>query len=268
MTIADKLELLKSQGRKALTPFSTVADPDWDTSLEIFRGFGEWGADFMELGIPYSDPLMDGPTLQVSYTRTLANGFRVASLPKFVEQVRAGTDTPMLVMTCFNPVFKYGVEAFFRDTASAGVDSLLITDLPPEEWDDKMDLARRHGLGTIFLVTPATPAARIKAIGDLSRPFVYCVSKAGVTGEGGGLPAELEAYTRSVREGVPAPVLIGFGISTPAQARLAAGLADGVIIGSAIAKIIEKNLQSRGKIIPEIGAFISSVRRALDEPAT
>jgi tryptophan synthase alpha chain len=265
MTIADKLKQLKADGRKALTPFSTVSDPDWDISLEIFRRFGEWGADFMELGIPYSDPLMDGPTLQASYTRTLKQGFRVPDLPKFVEQIREKSDTPMLVMTCFNPIFKYGVEPFFRDVSSAGVDSLLITDLPPEEWGEKTGLAKKYNLGTIFLVTPTTPPDRIKAIGKLSDPFVYCVSKAGVTGTGDNLPEELTSYVESIRGNVPYPVLIGFGISTPEHARVASSLADGVVIGSAIAKIIEKNLGNRDKIIPDIGAFITSVRRAMDE---
>ena len=265
MTIAEKLQQLKAANRKALTPFSTVADPGWDLSLEIFRHFAEWGADIVELGIPYSDPLMDGPTLQLSYTRTLKQGFRVPSLPRFVEQIRVKSDIPMLVMTCFNPIFKYGVERFFRDVSSAGVDALLITDLPPEEWGENMDLARRYNLGTIFLVTPTTPPERIAHIGRLSHPFVYCVSKAGVTGTGEALPPELTSFTKLVRDNVPQPVLIGFGISTPEHARIASSLADGVVIGSAIAKIIEKNLDNRDKILPEIGAFIGAVRRTMDQ---
>ena len=264
MTIAETLKQLASQNRKALAPFSTIGDPDMDTSLEIFRHFGEWGADLVELGIPYSDPLMDGPTLQRSYIRALDKGFKLARLAGFVEKIKQRSDTPLLIMTCVNPILQYGVEKFFRDVSSAGVDSLLITDLPPEEWGEKMDLARGCGLGTIFLVTQTTPPERLKLLDELSDPFVYCVSKMGITGAGDELPPELEKYMASLREALTRPMLIGFGISTPAHARAASGLADGVVIGSAVVKHIEAALAG-GDCVRDIGDFISSVRTAMDD---
>lgn len=265
MTISETLNRLRSENRKALAPFATVGDPDRAASLDVFRGFGDWGADLIELGIPYSDPLMDGPTLQRSYRRALDAGFKLKDLPKFIEDIRKKSDTPMLVMTCVNPIYRYGEERFCRDVAGAGVDALLITDLPPEEWGSLRETAERHKLGTIFLVTPNTPPERVKLLDSLSSPFVYCVSKAGVTGAGDKLPPELGRFIDTIKNTLTKPALIGFGISTPEHARTASALADGVIIGSAVVNRIEKNLGDNASIISSVDEFLTSVRKAMDE---
>lgn len=265
MTIADKLKQLKTTGRKALAAFSTLGDPDYDTSLEIFSSLGKWGADILELGIPYSDPLMDGPVLQRSYQRALRAGFKMADMPGFVEKIRKRCDTPMLVMTCCNPVFKYGVRRFFSDMSSAGVGALLVTDLPPEEWGESLELAKSFGLGVILLLTPTTPIKRMELINSISSPFVYCVSKAGVTGAGDNLPEELASFVKFVRDIVTKPLLIGFGISTPEHAKAVSALADGVIIGSAFASLIEKNLDEPAQIMRSVERFTFDVRVAMDD---
>lgn len=264
MTISEKLKILSQQKKKALTPFSMVGDPDMDTSLEIFSRMSDWGADFAELGIPYSDPLMDGPTLQRSHRRALNAGFKLARLPQFIERIRKRSDLPLLIMTCFNPIFKYGAKRFFEDVSSAGVSALLVTDLPPEEWGENLELAAQHGLGTIFLLTPTTTPERMRLLDRVSNPFVYCVSKVGVTGTGDSLPPELKDFTESVRKIITKPMLIGFGISTPRHAREAAALADGVIIGSAVAAMIETNIGDNETLLKELGGFLSSARQEMD----
>lgn len=264
MTISETLSKLKTDGRKALAAFSTVGDPDMETSLEIFRSLGDSGADILELGIPYSDPLMDGPVLQRSYTRALRAGFKVAELPGFAEKLKKNPGAPMLVMTCCNPIFKYGDNRFFRDISSAGVDSVLVTDLPPEEWGETLDLAKSFNVGTIFLVTPTTPIKRMEMLDSISDPFVYCVSKAGVTGTSNDLPEELGAFAAFVRDIVTKPLLIGFGISTPEHARVASKLADGVIVGSAFASLIEMNAGNPEGAVEAVGRLAAGMRSAMD----
>lgn len=263
MKISAKLEELKQKGEKALAVFATIGDPDMDTSFEVFSRLHGWGADIIELGIPYSDPLMDGPTLQRSYRRSLDAGFSLKSVPPFIDRLRKATDIAALVMTCYNPVYRYGVNRFFRDISSAGVDAILLTDLPPEEWGESLDLARGYGLGTVFLITPTTPIRRMEEIARLSKPFVYSVSKTGVTGASAELPPELKSYMAFVRDVVDAPVLIGFGISTPEQARVAGGLADGIVVGSAAVNVIQRNMGSREKILRELEGFVGGLKEAL-----
>ncbi len=263
MKIAEKLRQLESRGEKALAAFSTVGDPDRKTSVEIFAAMGNSGADILELGIPYSDPLMDGPVLQRAYLRSLNRGFSLADLPRFVEDVKARTDTPMLIMSCCNPMYRYGVRRFLRDVSSAGVDSVLITDLPPEEWGESHELAKQFELGTIFLVAPTTPVGRMEKISSYSSPFTYCISKLGVTGTSESVPRELKEYVKFVKEMMSGPVLVGFGVSDADQARLIGGLADGVIVGSAFSAIIERHLDDTGRMLSLLEKFTSDLKNAL-----
>ncbi|MEW6201645.1 MAG: tryptophan synthase subunit alpha [bacterium] len=263
MKIAEKLQELKTKGEKALAIFATIGDPDLDTSLEVFSHLHEWGADIIELGIPYSDPLMDGPILQQSYRRALNKDFSLRQLPGFIEKIRSRSDIAALVMTCFNPVFKYGTRRFFQDISSAGVDSVLITDLPPEEWGENMDIAKSFNLGTIFLITPTTSIRRMEAIAALSQPFIYCVSRTGITGTRESLPEELQSFITLVRGVVKEPLLIGFGISTPDQARAASRWADGIVVGSAAVSIIERNLDSRQQMMKALENFVGSLKEAI-----
>ncbi len=263
MTIAEVLEKLKRNDEGALAMFSTAGDPDRETSLELFKVLGDSGSDLIEIGIPYSDPLMDGPVLQRSYQRALNAGFNLADFPSYIEAVRASTPTPLLVMTCYNPVHKYGVRRFFRDISNAGVDSILLTDLPPEEWGESMDLARGFNLGTVFLVAPTTPSPRMEMLNDLSDPFVYCVSKMGITGSGQGLPDTLKEYVSFVKGIVTKPLLVGFGITTPEQAEMTGAMADGVVVGSALVSIIERHLDDNRNIFKFAGRFVNELKEAL-----
>lgn len=263
MTIEEKLKTLKERREGALAVFATAGDPEWETSLEIFRNLGAWGADIIEIGIPYSDPLMDGPVLQRSYQRALNRGFKLSTLPQLIETTRKSCDTPMLVMTCFNPVYKYGVRRFFSDVRSAGVDAVLLTDLPPEEWGESLELARHFGLGTIFLLTPTTPIKRMELLNNISSPFVYCVSKTGVTGAGESLPENLKNYIKFVKEVVTKPILVGFGISSPEQAAQVGGMVDGVIVGSAAVTIIERHLDNDARMFHLLENFIGGLKQAL-----
>ena len=265
MRIADRLEELKSRNEKALAIFATVGDPELSTSLDIFSRLHDWGADIIEMGIPYSDPLMDGPILQQSYRRSLNMDFSLKDLPGFIEKVRSRCDAAALIMTCYNPVFKYGVHRFFQDITNAGMDSILITDLPPEEWGENMDLARSFKLGTIFLITPTTPISRMETIAQLSEPFVYCVSRTGITGTRDSLPEELQSFITLVRGVIREPVLIGFGISTPEQARTASLWADGIVVGSAAVSVIERNLDSKEEILRSLEKFVGSLKDAIKD---
>lgn len=263
MTIAEKLAMLKERDERALALFLTAGDADRETSLELFRHLGEWGADIIELGIPYSDPLMDGPVLQRSYQRALRRGFKLAALPAFIEDIRKKSDTPMLIMTCFNPIYRYGVHRFFKDMKAAGVDSLLITDLPPEEWGESHELAKQYNLGTIFLLAPTTDIKRMELINQFSSPFVYCISKTGVTGTSDTLPEELSSYIRFVRDVVTQPVLVGFGISNPEQAGAVGKLASGVVVGSSAVTIIERHLDDSQRTMRLMENFVGGLKEAL-----
>jgi len=263
MTIDEKLKILKQRNEGALAVFITAGDPDRDTSIEIFSRLGDWGADIIEIGIPYSDPLMDGPVLQRSYLRSLRRGFKLDSLPSLITAARKKTDTPMLIMSCYNPIYKYGLRRFFRDISSAGADSVLITDLPPEEWGESLDLAKQFNVGTIFLVAPTTSIQRMEEINRLSNPFVYCISKTGVTGTSEALPDALQNYLRFVREVITQPIMIGFGISDATQAAAAGKLASGVVVGSAAVTIIERHLDDNNRIYHLLGQFVGDLKSAL-----
>ncbi|MFH1538424.1 MAG: tryptophan synthase subunit alpha [bacterium] len=263
MKISTRLEELKKKGEKALAVFATIGDPDMDTSFQVFSHLHDWGADILELGIPYSDPLMDGPTLQQSYRRSLNFGFALKDVPPFVERLRNTTDIAALIMTCYNPVYRYGVNRFFRDVSNAGIDSILLTDLPPEEWGESLELARSYGLGTVFLITPTTPVRRMEEIARLSIPFVYSVSRTGITGARDELPPELKSYMAFVKDVVSRPVLIGFGISTPEQAGVAGELADGIVVGSAAVSIIQRHLDSNDEIMRNLENFVGELKEAL-----
>lgn len=264
MTISERLSELKKSGEGALAMFATAGDPGGPESIEVFRAIGGSGADIIEIGVPYSDPLMDGPTLQLSYKRALDAGFKLKNFPAYIEAVRAASGIPALIMTCFNPVHKYGVERFFRDVSSAGADSVLLTDLPPEEWGEYAAVAESCRLGAIFLVTPTTTPERMRMLGARSNPFVYCVSKVGITGASEDLPETLVEYLQTVRENISErPLMVGFGVSQPSHAALLKKVSDGVIVGSALVKLVEKNVGDAASMAREVAALTSGLKEAL-----
>ncbi|MCL6690181.1 tryptophan synthase subunit alpha [Pseudomonas sp. R3.Fl] len=226
---------LKQQNRAALVTFITAGDPGYSTSLDILKGLPEAGADVIELGMPFTDPMADGPAIQLANIRALGNGQNLARTLKMVREFRAGNDsTPLVLMGYFNPIHYYGVERFIADAKEAGVDGLIIVDLPPEHNEDLCQPAQAAGLDFIRLTTPTTDDKRLPTVLAGSSGFVYYVSVAGVTGAGAATLEHVEQAVARLRRHTDLPVAIGFGIRTPEHAASVARLADGVVVGSAL----------------------------------
>ena len=246
---------LKKTGRKALIPYIMAGDP----SLEATRGFimdlEKSGADIIELGVPFSDPLADGPTIQRAAERSLENGTTLKKVIALVKEVRQHSEIPLILMTYYNPVFKFGIEAFIKQAVSAGVDGVIIPDLIPDEADDFTRAAKRHKLDTIFLLAPTSTRERINKVVKASTGFIYFVSITGITGSKLSVGKSMTGTLNSIKRATKKPVAVGFGISNPQEASTVAKLADGVIIGSAIVK-----LTARGK---SIKTFVKSIRKAI-----
>ncbi len=252
---------LREKKQPALIPFIVAGDPDLETTEALVLKMAENGADIIELGIPFSDPLADGPTIQAGSRRALQNGFNLKDVFRLTERAK-GIGVSLVFMTYFNPVLRYGLGDFSKDCQQNGVDGVIIPDLPPEEAGPWAQEAKSSGLETIFLLAPTSPPERIKLISRWSRGFIYYVSVTGVTGARENLPEELEPAIRRIKEETKMPVAVGFGISTPEQAKAISRFADGVIVGSAIVKIIEENLKNPD-MINRVGDFVSSLAKAL-----
>jgi tryptophan synthase alpha chain len=226
------------EGKKALVPFVTAGFPKKDITPEIVWALADSGADMVELGIPFSDPLADGPTIQASSQIALQRGVRLLDIFRMAEKIRTRSEIPLLLMGYYNPLFAYGLEKFCRDAAHSGVDGLIIPDLPPEEGGELAKICRPHNLSVVYLIAPTTPAGRIAKIANSSSDFSYCISITGVTGERKNLSTELKDFLLSVRMKTRKPFVVGFGISTPEQVRQLAPYSDGVVVGSALVKLI------------------------------
>ena len=248
--------------RAALIPFVVAGDPDLKTTESLILKTAECGADIIELGVPFSDPLADGPTIQKASQRALKNGVNLKGIFRMAERLK-GIPTPLILMTYFNPVFQYGVKNFAEDCVRHGFDGVIIPDLPPEEAGPWVREAKRFKLSTIFLVAPTSPPDRVRLASRHSRGFLYYVSITGVTGTRGRLPEVLGAAIGQIRKYSRKPVAVGFGISTPEQAKEMSRIADGVIVGSAIVKLIEENL-GKPDLVVRVGSFVSSLARALE----
>lgn len=247
--------------RAALIPFVVAGDPDLKTTEALVLKMAEAGADIIELGVPFSDPLADGPTIQAASQRALQNGVNLKDIFHLAEGLK-GINTPLVLMTYFNPVFYYGLKEFAESCGGSGIDGVIIPDLPPEEAGPWMAEARKMGLNTIFLAAPTSPPDRIKLVSRCSQGFIYYVSVTGVTGAREKLPEELEAAVRRIKEQSKKRVAVGFGISTPEQAKKISLFADGVIVGSAIVKMIEENLR-HPELTLRVRDFVSSFAEAL-----
>jgi tryptophan synthase alpha chain len=231
---------LRQQNRKAFMPFIAAGDPNLEATATILRALEDRGAaDLVELGVPYSDPIADGPVIQASYQRSLAAGVTPQGILKMVAGLRAGGFTlPVCLMTSYALVYRPGVEDFVRQAAAAGVDGLIVPDLPADEAGPLAQALAARDMAHILLVAPTTSAARRKAIVTSATGFIYCISVAGITGERTQLPKELASYVLGVKKAARVPVCVGFGISRPEHVAAVAKVADGVIVGSAVVRCI------------------------------
>ncbi len=239
--IEEAFKRLKEKNQKALIPFITAGDPDLDKTGELVMAMEKAGADIIELGVPFSDPIADGPIIQRASYRALKGGVSLRKILGLVKDLRRETSVPIVLMTYYNPVFKYGLSEFVKDAVGAAVDGIIVPDLPPEEGRGIIEEGMKAGLDTIFLIAPTSTRERIKMISALSRGFIYYVSLTGVTGARESLPTEVEESVKRIKKAADKPIAVGFGISTAEQAKRIASFADGVIIGSAIVGLIERN---------------------------
>ncbi len=245
---------LISSGRKAFVPFITAGDPDLETTVALVREIERSGGHIVELGIPFSDPLADGPVIQRASERALRHGYRLADYLGAVSEIRKNSAVPIVLFSYFNPVLQYGLGRLAGDAAAAGVDGVLVTDVTPEEGDEYCAIMIRHGLDPIFLVAPTSGPERVARILSCCRGFVYVISRTGVTGARERLSDSVVPTLARVRAQSDLPVAVGFGISRPEHVRSVWEVADGAVVGSAIVTEIEKHGNSPG-MVAHIGEF-------------
>lgn len=265
--VAATFAALRRRGEAALIPYITAGDPTLEVTFHLVQELARQGADLIELGVPFSDPMADGPANQRAAERALRSGTSLAQVLELVQSVRPFVSVPLILFSYYNPIFRYGGERFARDARQAGVDGLVCVDLPPEEAGELKQETDRQDIDFIFLLAPTTSLARARLILERARGFVYYVAVTGVTGTRASLPAELEDMVRRIRAISPVPVGVGFGISSPAQAAQVGRIADAVIVGSAISHVIETNAQ-RPDLVAQVGAFVGDLKRAIREGAT
>ena len=249
--ISGRFAALKTEGRGGLVTFLTAGDPDLETSREILMGLPAAGADIIELGMPFSDPMADGPAIQAASLRALKSGMTLKKTLDLVADFRRQDDeTPIVLMGYYNPIYIHGVDAFVAAAKKAGVDGLIIVDLPPEEVDELWVPARDAGIDFIFLTAPTSDDARLPVIVERASGFVYYVSITGITGTQSADAADIEKAVQRIRRHTDLPIGVGFGIKTPRQAAEIASVADACVVGSALVDIIAKNLDDDGKAKP------------------
>ncbi len=237
--IARRFAALKKQGRGGLVTFSTAGDPDYDTALTILKGLPQAGADIIELGMPFSDPMADGPAIQKASLRALKAGQTMIKTLNMVRAFREGDDdTPVVLMGYYNPIYVYGPEKFLKDAKAAGVDGLIVVDLPPEEEAELCIPALEAGLNFIFLTAPTTDDERLPRVLENASGFVYYVSIIGITGTTSAAASDIEKAYKRLKKHTDLPIAVGFGITTPEQAAKVASIADAAVVGSALVKII------------------------------
>ena len=258
--IAARFAELKRQGRGALIPFLEAWDPDQATSMALLRGMPEAGADLIEIGIPFTDPMADGPTIQAAGKRGLAAGVKVAEVLTMVRDFRrADAATPIVLMGYLNPILSYDPQRFCVDAAASGVDGLIVVDLPTEEADLLLPHSNANGLDLIRLIAPTTDDQRLPHVLDGSSGFVYYVSITGITGTRSATVEHLEAAIPRLRQATNLPIAIGFGVRTPQQAGMASRVADAAVVASALIETLSANLSPDGKALP------GAVEKVLDQ---
>lgn len=260
--ITNTLNAVKERGDKALITFVTAGDPDLATSEKIVHALIEAGVDLIELGFPFSDPMADGPTIQLASERALAAGATLRGVLDLVANVRVHSNTPIVLMGYYNPVFSYGVEKFARDAAEAGVDGLLLVDLPPEEAGELHPLLKEAGIDLITLLAPTTGEERKARLAAEGEGFLYYVSMTGVTGSQQVDADAISGAVSDLKTKSKVPVAVGFGVSTPQDASAVAEVADAVVVGSALVKLIAEYADSP-KLLEEVKRFAGQLKAAI-----
>jgi len=265
--LPEKFVQLKKEGRAGFVPFITAGDPDFDTSLAILERLPQAGADIIELGIPFSDPMADGPAIQASSLRALKSGMNVKRTLELVARFRAkDTQTPIVLMGYFNPIHAYGMDRFAKDAAQAGADGLIVVDLGPEEDSALRAQAAANALDIVRLATPTTDDARLPAVLDGASGYLYYVAVAGVTGTKSAEAGDVGSAVNRIRKKTSLPVCVGFGIRTPEEAAAIARVADAAVVGSAIvSRIAESAGKPRAALAEEIGTFCWSLAKAVHD---
>src|SRR5574337_1549070 len=259
--IDERFRQLRKSGGRALMPYLTAGDPGLDTTRSLILEFERRGADLIELGVPFSDPLADGVTIQRASQRALSSGTTLPRILEMVRDLRSDCRLPLLLMSYVNPIFHFGYARFAKEAAAAGVDGLIMPDLPPEEAAELIAAPAAHHLHTVFLIAPTSPQQRIRTIADASKGFIYYVSLRGVTGARSSLSEDLETNLRMIREKTDLPLAVGFGVSTPEPVRMVARVADGVIVGSAIVSLLEQTAGQADQL-KRAGDFVASLKAA------
>jgi tryptophan synthase alpha chain len=252
-------QVFKQRDHKALIPYVTVGYPDIESTLKVVPLLAKNGADIIELGVPFSDPLADGVTIQRASFKALQNGVTLKTCLEVAGKLRKNVDIPLIFMSYFNPIYRYGLEEFCGECEKAGVDGLIIPDLPPEEGNRLESCSQKHGVDVIYLLAPTSIPERIRLVAERSRGFIYLVSVTGVTGARTSLPAGLKRFIGRVRKVTDKPLCVGFGISSPAQARQVAEVADGVIVGSRLIQLMEED-----SALKKAGLFVKELEKAIN----
>ena len=257
--IDKKFQELRDQGATAFMPYLCAGDPNPELTSKLLLTLEEAGADLIELGVPFSDPIADGPTVQRASERALTHHISLQEILEMVATVRTQTDIPIALMSYYNPIFRMGEDAFCKAAQDAGVDGVIIPDLPPEQAQSLLEIAPRYNLATIFLVAPTSPPERMQLIASVSTGFVYCVSVTGVTGARAMLSDEIAPMIAELRKHTDKPISVGFGVSTPDQATQIAQIADGVIVGSAIINVVEEHINDEARLFTAVKQFASDL---------
>ena len=257
--IEKKFRELNDKGRTALVTYITAGDPSIEMTPDIVLKLEESGADIIELGIPFSDPMADGPVIQLASERALKSGTTLKSVLDSVKTIRGQSDIPIILFGYFNPFLSYGLEKFSSDAAEAGADGVLVVDLPPEEASEFKTHADKAGLNLIFLLAPTSTHERVNLIAENASGFVYLVSVTGVTGVRKSVDSALDSLCAEIKDATRLPVGVGFGISSPEQVENLSGFADAVIVGSAIVRIIENHGQDKAALLEQLSDFVGSL---------
>ena len=270
--ILQRFAELRASGELGIVAYITAGDPTIDATLEFVLALSEAGADVIELGVPFSDPLADGPTIQRASERALKAGASLAGTVKLVRRIRNASQVPLVLFSYYNPIVQMGLQRFAADAAAAGADGVLVTDLTPEESEDYRQILQDHHLDTIFLAAPTSTGERLQKIAACSSGFLYMISRTGVTGAKDSLPDDLPALLRRTRSFTSLPIAVGFGISLPGHVSLLGGLADAAVVGSVLVSDIEKAtstaaacaaLRERMRVLKEAGRKGLSRREAV-----